>query len=185
MLLFSFAVLLNIVNNTLHVQPCNGIPTLQAHKVANLLLVIHKKVLGKNSSALGMLKDIETSLNICIPIRVVSSQTLANQHIFGCIIQAVCQLISLCLPLTCVTAPALRLHPLPITSSINVYANQQYIGCSQLITYSISTLASLLQGNILLLGNNALRIVTKSLKLLYYISSYLTCKLVFTENPIG
>lgn len=141
-------------------QVDDGLAALGGEQEPAILLVVHEQILGQNRRAKRVLQHIERRLDIRVAVGIVRTDLLSGQVLLRSQVQTVGNVVRLRVPGESIGAPAAGIHPLgAVTGRIDVDREKQGVGYAVLAGNPVDTVHTLLQGDILQLGDNDFSIV--------------------------
>ena len=148
--------------------------------------IIHEEVLGQYSRAGGMPEDVEVFLQVRISVCSIFPDAMAGQLDLRSFIEAGGQGVGLRLAGSREAAPAAGVEPFfAVAGSVDVKRDQEDLVGAELLADRIDPTATLLQGDVLALGNQELDVEAKGKQLLLDAEGEVAVVGVFTEVPVG
>ena len=141
-------------------QVDDGLAPFGRQQESAILLVVHEQILSENSRAKRVLEDEERGLNIRVAVGIVRADLLPGQVLLRSQVQTVGNVVRLRVPRKSIGTPAAGIHPLgAIPGRIDVDGKEQGFGYTVLAGNPVDPVHTLLQRDILQLGDDDLCIV--------------------------
>lgn len=115
-----------------------------------VVFVILEEILGEDGWAASVAQHVEVALDIRITIRVVFTEPVTGEPVFGGLVEGSCEAVCPGLSLGGVAAPSAGVHPfLAVSCSIDVKGDEDYRLVDGFLANLVDTAAALGEGDIL------------------------------------
>lgn len=119
-----------------------------------VVFIILEEILGEDGRAAGVAEDVEVALDIWITIRVISTEPVIREPVFGSLVEGRCEPVCRGLSRGGVAAPSAGFHPFSAVSCrIDVKGDEEHLVFAQFLTECVDPAAALREGDIIQLRN--------------------------------
>ena len=150
-------------------------------------LGIHESVFGENSGAVGVLEDVERSLEVWISVGIIRADAMPRQMLSGRLVQAVSQLVGQGVSVVGVGAPAGGIVPHQATAGridVDGYQKGLLDGMTYLAGNPVGPAYSFFEGDVVFLGYEQFGIIATQLEVFDHSAGYLSVVLVLAETSV-
>ena len=145
---------MQISEDSLHVEIDDGLGAFSGLQEGYVVFIILEEILGEDSRAAGVAKDVEVALDIRITIRVVFTEPVVWEPVFGGLVESRCEPVCRGLSRGGVAAPSADVHPFTAVSCcIDVKGDEEHLVFTQFLTECVDPVAALGEGDIVQLRN--------------------------------
>ena len=119
-----------------------------------VVFIILEEILGEDGRAAGVAEDVEVAFDIRITIRVVFTEPVIWEPVFGGLVEGCCEPVCRGLSRCGVADPSAGVHPFTAVSCrIDVKGDEVYLVFALFLTECVDTAEALREGDILQLRN--------------------------------
>ena len=132
----------------------DGLGAFSGLQESHVLFIILEEILGEDGRAAGVAEDVEVALDIRITIRVVFTEPVAGEPVFGGPVEGCCEPVCRGLSRGGVAALSAGVNPFSAGScSVDVKGDEEYLVFAQFLTECVDPAAALREGDIIQLRN--------------------------------
>ena len=145
---------MQISEDPFHVEIDDGLGAFSGLQEGYVVFIILEEILGEDGRAAGVAQHVEVALDIRITIRVVFTEPVAGEPVFGGLVEGCCEAVCRGLSRGGVAAPSAGIHPFTAVSCrIDVKGDEEYLVFAHFLTECVDPVAALGEGDIVQLRN--------------------------------